>query len=242
MIEFDGRYLKTYATENSPAGQATERLSLDSAQTAFLLVDVYHGLQGTEDIEGVNGPEGKRWYQTVERIGRALNSARSVQLPVIYAINSAPRIALARSEFGAHFRRSWGGDFDHTFREGGLDPREYHDGRPAPLSFPPELEPQPGEYYIRKHVYSAFFDSRLDSLLRNLGIRTLISAGFWADTCMLATALDAFYRNYQVIWLRDGTIGDEQWALPWFETTIGYTVATDDFTAACSRTIKKGDT
>ena len=234
-LELKARYMKTLDTDGSPAGHATQHLSLDPSQTALLLVDVYHGMQGDEDIEGVSGPEGDRWYATVKRIKTGLDGARSCGFPVIYAVNSAPRIALDRSEFGVHFQRSWGSDFNHTFREGGVDPREYHDGRPTTLAFPPELEPQAGDYYVRKHVYSAFFDTRLDTLLRNLRTRTLITAGFWADTCMLATALDAFYRNYRVIWLRDGTIGDEGWAIPWFETAIGFTVAIDDFTAACSR-------
>jgi nicotinamidase-related amidase len=237
MIDIDTRYVKTFTKDGTPAGQMFQRLSLDPSETALLLVDVYHGLQGDEDIEGVTGPDGERWYRTVDRIAIALNAARDCGLPVIYAINSAPRIALDRSEFGDHFRRSWGSDFDYNFREGGVDPREYHGGRRKPLAFPPELEPLPHEYYIRKHVYSAFFDTRLDTLLRNLGIKNLISAGFWADICMLATALDAFYRNYRVIWLRDGTLGDEQWVIPWFETAIGFTATINDFNNACSKLI-----
>ena len=88
-----------------------------------------------------------------------------------------------------------------------MDPREFHGGSKEPLRYPPELEPEDGEYYLRKHVYSAFFDTRLDTLLRNLRIGTLILAGFYADVCMLATSLDAFYRNYRVIWIRDATAG-----------------------------------
>jgi nicotinamidase-related amidase len=231
-LELDARYLKSHG--DSPTSYANERLSLDPAKTALLLVDVYHGIQGDEDIEGVSGPAGKRWRRTVGRIGVALEAARGHELPVIYAINSAPRIALERSEFGVHFQRGWGSDFNHTFREGGVDPREYHAGRTGPLAFPAELEPRADEYYVRKHVYSAFFDTRLETLLRNLGIRTLVVAGFWTDICMLATALDAFYRNYRVIWLRDGTLGDEEWTIRWFENAIGYTVTTAEFAAACS--------
>jgi len=47
--------------------------------------------------------------------------------------------------------------------------------------------------------------------------------------------LDGLYRDYQTIWLRDGTIGDEQWAIPWFESAIGFTVSTADFTQACGK-------
>ncbi|HEY63295.1 MAG TPA: cysteine hydrolase [Caldilineae bacterium] len=244
-LTLEVRYYRNYATADGPAGRVTKRLTLDPSATALLLVDVYNGIQDDEDIEDLSGTLGDLWRQTVRRIAIALGAARDCGLPVVYAINSAPRIALERSEFGRHFQRSWGRDFNHAFREGGVDPREYHGGRPTPLTFPAELEPRPGDYYIRKHVYSAFFDTRLDTLLRNLGINTLVAAGFWADICMLATALDAFYRNYRVIWLRDGTLGGNRdegpkaalqatdWTIRLFENAIGYTATTEDFAAAC---------
>jgi nicotinamidase-related amidase len=65
-------------------------------------------------------------------------------------------------------------------------------------------------------------------------------AGFWADICLLGTALDAFYRNYRVIWLRDGTLGGNrdkkpttQWMIEWFENAIGYTVTAREFVVTC---------
>jgi ureidoacrylate peracid hydrolase len=240
LLELDGRYFRAYPAADGPPGQVTERLVLDPARTALLLVDVYDGLQGDENIEDLSGELGECWQATVRRIARALEAARGCGLQVVYATNSAPRIGLEHAEFGAHFRRSWGNDFDQAFREGGIDPREYHAGRPGPLTFPVELEPRPDEYYVRKHVYSAFFDTRLDTLLRNLGIHTLVMAGFWADICLLATALDALYRNYRVIWLRDGTLGGNrdkkpttEWMIEWFENAIGFTVTAQEFAAAC---------
>lgn len=229
LLELEGRYFRAYPVDGEPPGQVTERLALDPDTTALLLVDVYDGVQGEENIEDLSGELGVDWRATVQRIAGALEAARGCGLQTVYATNSAPRIALEDSEFGIHFQRSWGNNFDQAFREGGVDPREYHGGRPVPLSFPAELEPRPDDYYVRKHVYSAFFDTRLDTLLRNLGIHNLIMTGFWADICLLATALDAFYRNYGVIWLRDGTLGGNrdkkpttEWMIEWFENAIGH--------------------
>jgi nicotinamidase-related amidase len=113
-----------------------------------------------------------------------------------------------------------------------------------PLKVPPRLAPREDDLYIRKHVYSGFFDSRLDTALRNLSIETLVCAGLWANVCMAATALDALYRNYRVIWLRDGTLAGEgpeevatlantaRW-IAWFEDVVGYTVTSGEFAAAC---------
>ena len=97
---------------------------------------------------------------------------------------------------------------------------------------------------MRKHVYSGFFDSRLDTLLRNLPIEAVVMAGMWADMCMLTTAYDAFHRNYEVIWIRDGTMSGldpaPNGSMPatervadTMEWAIGYTITAAEFAAAC---------
>jgi len=227
-----------------------ETLTLPVRATALLLVDVYYNDQRRGDWGEPGDPFVRHFEWMEQNIRTALEAARSAGLPVVYAMNSAPRICLQRSAFGAHFARSWSKDgsphtFNREFAEGGVDPREYHSGPETPLKVPPGLAPRAGECYIRKHVYSAFFDSRLDTALRNLGIETLACAGLWANVCMAATALDALYRNYRVLWLRDGTLAGEapedvvtlpntaRW-IAWFEDAVGYTVTSADFAAACS--------
>jgi nicotinamidase-related amidase len=71
------------------------------------------------------------------------------------------------------------------------------------LKYSELLAPQPREACVRKHVYSSFYDTRLDSLLRNRGVKTLFLAGFDFSCCSLATAIDAMHRNYRVVFLRD---------------------------------------
>jgi nicotinamidase-related amidase len=237
-IQLKARYFRSVVDREGEVGKTFELLALNPSNTALLLVDVYSDVQ---DRDAVGDPKThEAWRRAVGKASLALTAARKHELPIIYTANSSPRIALDRSEFGKHFQRSWGHDFDREFREGGVDEREYFGGRSGPLRYPPELEPRPGEYYLRKHTYSAFFDTRLDTLLRNLDIGTLIMAGFHADVCMLATSLDAFYRNYRVIWLRNATIGgirDNQsrteWTIDWLEDVIGYTVTAEEFAAAC---------
>jgi nicotinamidase-related amidase len=233
-------------------GQAhTEELALAMPRTALLLVDVYYDDQRRGDWGDPLNPFVPHFQWMEGNIAVALEAARKVQMTVVYAMNSAPRIALERSAFGAHFARAWSEDgspesFDREFAEGGVDPREYHGGPDTPLKIPESLAPKAGELYIRKHVYSAFFDSRLDTALRNLGVDTLICAGLWANVCMAATALDALYRNYRVLWLRDGTLAGEKpeeveeltntarW-LEWFEEVVGYTVDSTEFALGCNQ-------
>lgn len=60
----------------------------------------------------------------------------------------------------------------------------------AALSDPKFFEP--------KLNYSAFYATRLDARLRECGIRRLYLVGINTDYCVFATALDAFYRGYEV--------------------------------------------
>ncbi len=226
-----------------------ELLALPVPQTAMLMVDTYYDNQPRGDWGDPADPLVPQFRRMEDSIATALAAGRRAGLQVVHAMNSAPRIALERSAFAAHYARSWSRDgsletFNREFAEGGVDAREYEPGPAAPLKIAPRLAPLPGELYIRKHVYSAFFDSRLDTALRNLGIRTLVCAGLWANVCLGATALDALYRNYTVIWLRDGTLAGEtaeslaglentrRW-IAWFEEVIGLTVTSAELAAAC---------
>ena len=49
----------------------------------------------------------------------------------------------------------------------------------------------------------------MDTLLRNLGVRTLFCVGFDAGTCLKMTMVDAFELNYELILLRDATMAIE---------------------------------
>ncbi|MCZ7545517.1 MAG: cysteine hydrolase [Anaerolineae bacterium] len=233
MLELSGRYIR------AGAGPQAEPLRLAPAETALLLVDVYYDDQARGRWGPPEDPFTARFAAMEGAIATALDAARAAALQVIYATNSAPRIGVPRSAFGRHFRRAWGDEFDAAFAEGGVDPREYHQGnRATPLKFAPRLAPLPAELYLRKHTYSAFFDTRLDTALRNLGIHTLVCAGLWANVCLAATSLDALYRNYEVIWLRDGTLAGSEdtgrW-IAWFEEVVGFTVSSAEFAAACRR-------
>src|SRR5579862_2247547 len=68
-----------------------------------------------------------------------------------------------------------------------------------------DLAPAPGEHVIKKHRYSAFFATDLDLILREWGIDTVIVSGTTTENCCHATARDAMFRNYRVIFLSDLT-------------------------------------
>ncbi len=194
------------------AGLQSIELRVDLARAAILAVDVY-GLGFTPE-EGAarhhpSADDGSPlpWEGVAANaILPALEAARRVRMPVIYAHNSGPRIELNRSQIGRTLNRSLDCDLEELFRESGVDDREYLTGESDLfLETSQALGPKPGDYFIRKHQYSGFKDTRLDSLLRNLDVRTLFCVGFDAGTCLKMTMVDAFELNYELILLRDAT-------------------------------------
>jgi ureidoacrylate peracid hydrolase len=69
----------------------------------------------------------------------------------------------------------------------------------------PDLAPAPGEHVIKKHRYSGFFGTDLDIILREWGVDTVIISGTTTENCCHATARDAMFRNYRVVFLSDAT-------------------------------------
>jgi nicotinamidase-related amidase len=68
-----------------------------------------------------------------------------------------------------------------------------------------ELVKAPEDISIGKYRMSGFHDTCLDSVLRNLDIKTVLFAGVNADQCVLATLMDANFAGYDCILLEDCT-------------------------------------
>jgi nicotinamidase-related amidase len=68
-----------------------------------------------------------------------------------------------------------------------------------------EIEPLPNEKVIYKHRYSAFYNTDLETILRCLKIEDLVISGVMTNMCCESTARDAYYRDYRVFFLADGT-------------------------------------
>ncbi|WP_340569626.1 isochorismatase family cysteine hydrolase [Stenotrophomonas sp. G106K1] len=69
------------------------------------------------------------------------------------------------------------------------------------------LSPKPDHYFVLKPKHSAFLATPLPILLAKLGVRRLWLSGMTADSCVLATALDANAREYEVHVAREATAG-----------------------------------
>jgi len=93
-----------------------------------------------------------------------------------------------------------------------------------------ELKPAKGDYVLQKRRYSAFFETGLDQLLRDLKADTLVLLGLVTNVCIQHTAADAFFRGYRIVVPEDGveapTEEDQKSSLKYLKTMYGCEITT----------------
>lgn len=79
------------------------------------------------------------------------------------------------------------------------------------------LDKEPGDELVEKTTYSAFYNTRLDEVLKEKGVDELVLTGVLTNICVLHTAADSAMRGYKVRVLKDcvASSSDEnhEWAL-----------------------------
>ncbi len=72
-----------------------------------------------------------------------------------------------------------------------------------------QVAPQPGDFVILKHTFSSFHGTSLETVLRNLGVDTVVIAGTMTNYCCGATAREAFWHGFNVVFGSDVTSSDD---------------------------------
>lgn len=159
---------------------------LDLAHTAVMVIDMEN------DFVAQGAPmETPMARAAVPNMQRVLERARAERMPIF---------------FTTHAHREEGSDMGLMAdiwppigsRQGLVDGQSGIDIYPA-------LAPQTGEPVIKKHRYSAFFGTDLEILLTGKRVDTIVIMGCTTENCCHATARDAMFRNYRVIFLADAT-------------------------------------
>jgi ureidoacrylate peracid hydrolase len=231
------RYYRGYPSE-APFGYVEDALELVARETVFVLVDVY-GKGFDDDVDRGDAPA---FYRRTVEANRAIvreyivparAAARAAGVPIVYLNNYLSPGLTAQSEWRQMSMRTAGIDVLDAWQE----PNDI-------LSFSRVIAPAPDEPVVRKQLYSGFFETHFDSLLRSLNARTLVLVGFDSRICLGTTAIDAMYRNYRVIVLRDCTstgeyveTAAEGWAnwmaIRFIESNVGYTSTAAEWVHAC---------
>lgn len=69
----------------------------------------------------------------------------------------------------------------------------------------PELNVSEKDYIVPKRRYSGFFQTDLDILLKELGVKTVVMTGLHAHMCVRHTSADAYCLGYDVVVAKEAT-------------------------------------
>ncbi|MFW9910793.1 MAG: isochorismatase family protein [Candidatus Thorarchaeota archaeon] len=133
----------------------------------------------------------------VPRIKKLIEHCRRRKIPVIFTVYSKTHNYFDRPMTGKFMPGRYSGlDIDFTLFY--VDGRVWH-----------ELAPRNDEIVITKSSYGAFYDTPLETILKNLEKDTVIICGTLTNYCCGATARQAYERSFKVVFGSDVTSTDD---------------------------------
>jgi len=167
---------------------------LDPAHAALLLMECQHGVIGPS-AAGFNAlAEAVERHGVVATIARLSKAARASSVSVFY-LNASRRPDSAGSTANCLLLA--------LGRKG--EPLVPGSPRHAVVA---ALQPQESDFIINRfHGVTPFHGTELDSLLRNLGVKTVVVAGVSVNVGITGLTMDAVNCGYQVVLPRDAVAG-----------------------------------
>jgi ureidoacrylate peracid hydrolase len=163
------------------------------AKTAIIVVDVQNDFCSPDGALGRAGQPTAAAMAMIPSLQRLLAAARAAQAPVIFiqtihedVTDSDAWVGRLAGKVAAICRKNtWGAEFT-------------------------EVAPLPAEPVVIKHRYSAFINTRLDSVLRTLKVENLIMTGVSTNVCVESTARQGYMLDYNIVFLSDCTAAYSQ--------------------------------
>ncbi|MDY6781243.1 MAG: cysteine hydrolase family protein [Cyanobacteriota bacterium] len=180
----------------------TKTLRLDLSKTAFLVIDMQNDFCHPDGWLAHIGVDVTPARTPIEPLQQVLPVLRSRDVPIIWVnwgnrpdlLNISPALRHVYNPTGA-----------------GVGLGDPLPKRNAPVltqgswaaAVVDELQQQPEDICVDKYRMSGFWDTALDSILRNLGKTTLFFAGVNVDQCVMLTLQDANCLGYDCILIQD---------------------------------------
>lgn len=172
------------------ANAAEPLWNIDPSKTVLLVIDMQNGF--IKEGACLEVPEARKQIPTVKEL---IDGARKSGVPVVYT-----GVYHKRDGSDVGLLRYWPvlPPKGTCFAEGTDDVQIHR-----------ELAPIGNEMIIWKHSYSAFYNTNLETILRNIRgpnvVDTLIICGTVTNICVESTARDAGFRDFKVVLAHDAT-------------------------------------
>lgn len=182
----------------------TKKLRIDLAKAAMLVIDMQNDFCHPDGWLAHIGVDITPARAPIDPLNSLIPSLRSANIPIIW-INWGNRPDLLNISAGLRHVYNPTGDGI------GLGDRLPKNNAPVltagswAAAVVDELEQKPEDIIVDKYRMSGFWDTALDSILRNLGKTTLFFGGVNADQCVMATLQDANFLGYDCILIKECT-------------------------------------
>lgn len=179
-----------------------QQLTFDLSHTAIIVVDMQNDFCSQGGWVDSIGGDYAVLQQPIAPLNRLLPALREQEVPVIWLNwgNREDRLNVSPSVLHVYNGDGEGRGIGDPLPENGSRVLEKGSWGAAIVS---GLEQQPGDIYVDKYRMSGFWDTHLDSILRNMNIHTVLFTGVNLDQCVMATLQDAVNSGYDAILLED---------------------------------------
>ncbi|BCH22976.1 isochorismatase family protein [Mesorhizobium sp. L-8-3] len=170
---------------------------LDYRKSALLVIDLQNAFIHEKGTLGISGVDTKRLSSIVSPLAKLIKRCQDVGIPVIWTM---------QEHFAADQNRARKKLAGHTARRkqvsalaGSWDEEIIDELKPL-AAFDPS-------FVIRKHRFGAFYETRLEMMLKMLGTQHLFVTGATTNACVETSIREAYLRDLDVIAVDDCVSG-----------------------------------
>ncbi|MEZ0168809.1 isochorismatase family protein [Microvirga sp. TS319] len=166
---------------------------LDYRKSALLVIDLQNAFIHEKGTLGISGVDTKRLASIVPPLARLIKRCQDVGIPVIWTM---------QEHFALDHNRAKKKLLGHTARRkqvsalaGSWDEEIIDELKPL-AAFDPS-------FVIRKHRFGAFYETRLEMMLKMLGTQHLFVTGATTNACVETSIREAYLRDLDVVAVDD---------------------------------------
>ncbi len=237
MAHFQDKKSRVVSLDAKP-----EPVAIDTARTAVIVCDMQNDFGTMGGMFDRAGVDISMIQKAVGPTAKVLASARHAGVKIIYLkMGFRPDLSDLGSEGSPNRARLLRFGVGETVRapdgtEGRILIRDTWN-----TDIVPELKPQADDVVVHKHRFSGFYQTDLDAILKQLGVKYLIVTGCTTSVCVESTVRDAMFRDYSCVLLADctgETIGhglprsNYEASLLVIQTLFGWVSSSDEFIKA----------
>jgi len=178
------------------------RITIDLARTAMIVVDMQNDFCHRDGWLAHIGVDITPVRRPIGPLQRLLPALRRAAVPVVWVNwgNRPDRLNLSPALHHVYNPSGRGIGLGDELPTTNSNVLEYGSWSSAIVD---ELPVETADIQVAKYRMSGFPDTPLDSILRNIGVTTLMFGGVNLDQCVMCTLQDANFRGYDCVLLED---------------------------------------